>query len=233
MFRSRTRHLPAAIAVTAAAFCAAAAPAKAAPVCGAGMYAYAGFALDSGSRGVSATIDQAGPLDVRAGHVAGWIGVVEPHAAAAWLQVGLSALPGDRTSRIYYEVAFPGRAPAYHALPGVVGPGQPHRFGVLELDHRPGWWRVWVDGLPVTPPLHLRGSHNRWTADVTGESYTGTTSGRCNAYAYAFSRVSLFDYSHRERAGLSGPAQASATYTVVRRSPSSFIATSVGDATSA
>lgn len=172
---------------------------------------------------MSATIDQAGRLEVREGHVAGWIGVVDPTTAAAWLQVGLSAMPNDTTSGIYYEVAFPGHAPVYHLLRTNITVGESHRFAVLEVQRRPNWWRVWLDGRAVTPPLHLRGSHDRWSAQVLGESWAGATSGTCNAYAYAFGDVSLL------AAGGRVPALHDPNYAVHRRSQSSFVATSIGN----
>jgi hypothetical protein len=220
MFSSR--HLMMAAAAGAAAACAFSAPAQAGAICGNGTYAYAGFDGSSATRGLSATIAQVGPVQVRDGHVAGWIGVVEPDTSAAWLQVGLSALPGDGTSGIYYEVAFPGHAPSYHLLRRTVAVGERHRFAVLELRHRPNWWRVWVDSRPVTAPLHLRGSHDRWMPQVLGESWAGTASGICNTYAYAFSSVSLL-------ASTSGrvPTLADPNYEVVRRSGASFVATNV------
>jgi len=217
------RHIVLAAAVCAAAACAFSAPAHAAAICGDGTYAYAGFDGHSATRGVSATIAQAGPLQVRNGHVAGWIGVVEPNTDAAWLQVGLSALPGDTTSGIYYEVAFPGHAPAYHLLRSSVAPGERHRFAVLEMQRRPNWWRVWVDGKPATAPLYLRGSHNRWTVQVLGESWAGTASGICNSYAYGFSGVSLLTPGSGRL-----PALADPNYAVLHRSGASFVAESVG-----
>jgi hypothetical protein len=220
-------HIVMAAALCAAAACAFSAPAHAAAICGNGTYAYAGFDGRSATRGVSATIAQAGPLQVRDGHVAGWIGVVEPDTSASWLQVGLSALPGDTTSGIYYEVAFPGHAPSYHLLRSNVPPGERHRFAVLELQHRPNWWRVWVDGKPVTAPLHLRGSHDRWTVQVLGESWAGTASGICNSYAYAFSGVSLLASTSGRVLVLADP-----NYTIVRRPGASFVAASLGTSAS-
>src|SRR5438105_12295027 len=215
------RHSMVAAAVSAAAACAFSAPSNAAAICGNGTYAYAGFDGGTGTRGVSATITQAGPLEVRNGHVAGWVGVVDPRTDAAWLQVGLSALPNETTSEIYYEVAFPGHEAVYHQLRSGVGAGERHRFAVLELKSRPNWWRVWVDGKPATAPLHLRGSHGRWSAQVLGESWAGTASGACNTYRYAFDGVSLLAANGRM------PAQHDPNYTVVRRSPTSFVATSL------
>lgn len=216
-------HIVTAAALCAAAACAFSAPADAAAICGNGTYAYAGFDSRPPTRGVSATIAQAGPVQVHDGHVAGWIGVVEPDTNAAWLQVGLSALPGDATSGIYYEVAFPGHAPSYHLLRSNVAPGERHRFAVLEMQHRPNWWRVWVDGKPVTGPLHLRGSHDRWTVQVLGESWAGNVSGICNSYAYAFSGVSLLTSASGRVLAVADP-----NYVVLRRSGASFVAASVG-----
>jgi hypothetical protein len=217
-------RLSTATAVVAAAVLAGSASATPTSICGEGTYAYAGFDGYTAGRGVSATIAQAGPVQVRDGHVAGWIGVVEPNTSAAWLQVGLSALPGDATSGMYYEVAFPGHAPTYHLLRRNLAVGERHRFAVLELTYRPDWWRVWVDGRPVTAPLHLRGSHDRWIPQVLGESWAGTASGICNIYSYAFSGVSLLASTSGRRV----PALADANYAIVHRSGASFVAASIG-----
>jgi hypothetical protein len=216
---SPLRHIPVAVAAVAAAVCAATLPARAAAVCGEGIYSYAGLAQGTVASGVRATIGQAGPLDVHDGHVAGWIGVVDPRTGAAWLQAGLSAFPGDTTSTIYYEVAFPGKAPVYHELRTGIGAGEAHRFAVLELPTQPDWWQVWVDGRPTTPPLHLRGSHGRWIAQALGESWAGAADGACNGYAYGFSDVSLRLGSMRQ----------DPNYAVVRRSASGFVAASASE----
>ncbi len=160
---------------------------------------------------------------MRAGHVAGWVGIVEPSSANAWLQAGLSAMPGDRMSGLYYEVAFPGRAPVYHEIARNIGRGERHRLAVLEVRGRADWWRVWLDGEPATAPLRLRGSHDRWIAQVLGESWTGFPAGTCNAYAYAFSGVFFFGADGR-RLGVFGAVRDDPNYTVVRRSRWSFVA---------
>src|ERR1700756_1368118 len=117
------RAISMAAALFAAAACAfTALPARASSICGNGTYAYAGFDGRSPTDGVSATISQAAALDVRSGHVAGWVGVVDENTGSAWLQVGLSALPSATTSGIYYEVAAPGHAPVYHQLQASITP---------------------------------------------------------------------------------------------------------------
>jgi hypothetical protein len=220
------RHLPMAAALMAAAACAfTASPARAAAICGSGTYAYAGFDGRSPSTGVSATIAQAGPLQVSNGHVAGWIGVVDASTGSAWLQVGMSALPNATTSAIYYEVAVPGQAPVYHLVKASVTPGVAHRFAVLEQPWNPGTWVVWVDGAPVGGPISLPGSHGRWSAQALGESWAGTASGACNKYAYAFGNVSLLG-GPRQPAGVSVTAVQDPSYAIVRLSQTSFVATS-------
>ena len=218
-------HILVAAAAVLAAACAFSAPAEAlaAATCGEGMYAYAGVDSNAVTDGVSATIAQAGPLQVRNGHVAAWIGVVDPNSPSSWLQVGLSAMPNDAASGIYYEVAVPGHRPVYHRLRADPSARLSHRFTVVELIARPNWWMVRVDGKRSTVPIHLRGSHHRWTPQVLGESWAGAVSGVCNSYSYSFTGVSLLGSSGR----LS--AFADANYAVLRRSSSSFVATSVGN----
>ena len=80
--------------------------------CGAREYSYAGLQSDSKGHGVGATLVPLRTPAVSAGHVGAWIGVggvnLGPNGTAEWLQVGFSAFPSDRMSRIYYEVTVPG-----------------------------------------------------------------------------------------------------------------------------
>ena len=222
------RHIMVAAVATAAAACAfTASPARAAAVCGEGMYAYAGFAGQAAVAGVSATIEQDGPLEVHAGHVAGWIGIVDPRTSRAWLQVGLSALPGQASSAIYYEYAAPGRAPVYHQLSAGIATGEPHTFAVLAQPWARDTWTVWVDGRPVGRPLHLAGSERHWTAQVLGESWAGARSGACNAYSYGFANVKLVTAKGRP-VGLGSHPVADPNYVVADRTRTGFVASSFG-----
>ena len=221
-----TRYPAIAAALIAIAACAfSAAPASASSICGEGTYAYAGYMGGAASSGVSATIEQQGPIAVHAGHVAGWIGVDEPTTGDAWLQAGLSALPGQTQSGMYYEIAVPGQNPVYHQLAAQVSSG-PHTFAVLE--QRPNWWVVTVDGRPVMKPVYLRGSHGHWTAEVLGESWAGTVSGACNAYSYSFSGVKLHSAKPSAPAALPSSLHHDPAYTVTGRSRTGFVASSVG-----
>jgi hypothetical protein len=199
--------------------------------CGTGTYAYAGLGSRSATLGVSAAITATAPLHVRDGHVAGWIGVSSPDAGAdgsgGWLQVGLSAFPGDSTSRLYYEVTVPGEKPYYRELAAGIPFGETHRFSVSELQGLRGWWQATVDGVPAGMPVYLPGSDRRWRAQALGESWAGTTSGACNDYGYSFGSVAV----ESARTGQWSPALSvdvfhDPGYVLVRSSATSFVAAS-------
>jgi hypothetical protein len=207
-----------------------------AATCGVGTYSYAGIGSRTFVSGVSATITPTAASTVWGGHVAGWVGVggagMGPHGTDEWMQIGLSASPEDATSRIYYEVTRPGHKPVYHQLRRNVGVGERHRVAVIELALRPGWWRVWLDGSPVSKPVSLPGSHATWPAQMVGESWSGKTVGTCNTYSYAFGHVSLASATNRAW----GPIGRfdlfqDANYRLVRNSLSSFVAGSVAPVT--
>ena len=58
------------------------------------------------------------------------------------------------------------------------------------MAQRSGWWRVWVDGRPVTKPISLPGSHGVWEPTATAESWDGGVQ-VCNRFNYRFSDVSV------------------------------------------
>jgi hypothetical protein len=160
--------------------------------CSSAGYAYAGLMGAKGVEGVEATLEPTAEPDVRSGHVAAWVGVGGPDAgpggADEWLQVGLSSL-GDGSIHLYYEVVAPHVALHYVDL-GSSEVGRPVRVAVLELTARPDWWRVWVDGRPVSPPLQLSGSEHRLVPVATAESWrpAGATPS-CNTFTYRFRGV--------------------------------------------
>jgi len=84
---------------------------------------------------------------------------------------------------------LPGTETRYVELDPRVAPGSAHRFAVLEMAKRNGWWRVWLDGRAASPPIYLPGSDGTWFAQAIGENWNGGT-GTCNGYAYRFSNVS-------------------------------------------
>jgi hypothetical protein len=201
--------------------------------CGATDYSYAGFQADNTAHGVRATIMQLAAPTVTDGHVGGWIGVggvdAGPGGAAEWLQTGLASFAPESTIYLYYEVTVPGTAPVYHEIEADVSPGEKHDLAVLEMHGRNSWWRVWVDGKPVTKPIHLPGSHGEWYPQAVGENWNGNA-GSCNSYAYRFTNVRL---AHTNGGVWKSLRRRSlfedAGYQVVQTSriPSSFVATSL------
>jgi hypothetical protein len=201
--------------------------------CGVQPFSYAGLQADNTARGVSATLASTAAPSVMDGHVGGWIGLggttAGPDGAAEWIQAGLAAFPSDPASQMYYEVTVAGAQPEYVELDGDVAPGVSHHFAVLEIAHRKSWWRVWVDGQAVSPPIYLPGSDNAWYPQAVAENWNGDT-GACNSYSYRFSDVALA----RSNGGTWRPLQRSyvfqdAGYHVVpiSSSPRSFLAASL------
>src|SRR6266498_3167281 len=152
-------------------------------------FSYAGLQSNVKAHGVSATIAPAAAPSVSDGHVGGWISVggtdAGPGGVAEWIQVGLAAFTSDQASRMYYEFTAAGE-PHYVELAASVTRGEHHRFFVLETASRKAWWRVWVDGRPVSPPINLPGSHGASYPQAIAENWNGGT-GTCNDYAYSFS----------------------------------------------
>lgn len=164
-----------------------------AEACAGGPYLYAGLAGDRRVAGIGATITPApAGFDVRAGHVAGWVGVggpgQGPNGTDEWIQVGFSAFPDWLGNDLYYEVARPGAAPVYSRLRAALQPGQQVRVSVLEMSGRGNWWRVWVNGAAASAPIHLPQSDRRWRPVVTAESWDAGLD-VCNEFGYRFNGV--------------------------------------------
>jgi hypothetical protein len=179
--------------------------------CGAGSYTYAGIAGGSTVSGIGARITPAATgFDVVAGHVAGWVGVggpgEGPNGTDEWIQAGLSSFPQWLGNDVYYEIARPNAVPVYHRVRASVPSGIPLRVAVLEMFNRPGSWRVWVNGSPASPPIHLPASHARWRPIATAESWDGGTD-VCNAFLYQFDAVSITRTpgGHWSKLGSRGP----------------------------
>jgi hypothetical protein len=172
----------------------ASAKATAGPSCaGTSGYTYAGHQSDTRGHGVRAMIALTRAPSVAAGHVAGWVGVGGPGQGAnggdAWIQAGVASLPGMEPF-IYAEVTREGKDPEFILVEEGVAVGRSHRLAVLEVAGRPGWWKVWVDGHPVTEPVRLAGSSGRWAPIATAESWNGGEPS-CNSFAFRFERVSV------------------------------------------
>jgi hypothetical protein len=165
--------------------------------CAAHPYSYAGLAANRKAHGVAGTLAAVSAPDVADGHVGGWVGVggtaAGPGGGAEWLQTGFASF-GSNQVRMYYEVTVPGADPTYHELDPDVRPGVKHRFAVLETAGKDSWWRVWVDGKPVSPAIHLPGSHGAWYPQAVAENWNGST-GTCNGLAYRFENLALAETS--------------------------------------
>jgi hypothetical protein len=166
--------------------------------CGSGThgsagYAYAGVQSQRIGSGVRATITALRQPDVAAGHAAGWIGVggpgAGPNGETMWLQTGIAALP-NTPLMVYAEITRAGRDPVFVPLHEDVAVGESHRLAVLEMNGRPGVWRVWLDGRPVTEPIVLQGSHRQWAPLATAESWNGGVA-TCNSFRFRFERVGV------------------------------------------
>ena len=172
--------------------------AASASACGSGAngsagYAYAGFQATGVSSGVRATIAALRAPVVQAGHAAAWIGVggkqAGPNGETMWLQTGIVGLP-NTPQMIYAEITRVGRDPVFLPLVENVQVGEAHRLAVLEMNRRPGVWRVWVDGKPATDPVVLPGSHRIWKPIATAESWNGGVA-TCNEFGFRFERVGI------------------------------------------
>jgi hypothetical protein len=160
---------------------------------GSSGYGYAGFQANHLGHGVRAALTGLADNAVVDGHVAAWVGVggpgKGPNGSDEWLQVGLASFAGSPRN-LYYEVTRPGGSPVFHLVESNVPQGALRRVAVLEMSRRPGTWRVWVDGRPVSEPIVLPGSSRRWQPIATAEAWDGG-SGGCNAFAFRFERVEL------------------------------------------
>ena len=178
-----------------AALVGASATARAGSSCGgsAGGYSYAGHQSNVTGHGVRATIELTRSPGVAAGHVAGWVGVGGPGQGAnggdAWIQAGVASMPGMEPF-IYAEVTREGKDPEFTLIEEGVAVGRSHKFAVLEVAGRPGWWKIWIDGHAVTEPVQLHGSSGTWSPIATAESWSAGEA-RCNSFAFRFEHVSV------------------------------------------
>lgn len=191
-------------------------------------YTYAGRLSATRAHGVRATLTALSTPQVSAGHVAAWVGVggvgEGPNGTDAWIQIGLSAFPGSE-SRLYYEVARPGASPTYVELESTIRTGERFNVAVLEVAKRPGNWRVWLNGKPVSAPVELAGSSGRWRPIATAESWAGTGSA-CNRFNYRFEGVRVAAATGGSwRAFVGGHTFLDSGYRLVDRSRTTFVAT--------
>jgi len=163
---------------------------------------------------------------VQNGDVSGWIGVGRAHAPGkrGSIRVGLLASTNG-SSQLYYERLL--NTGAWQRFVGpTVAAGERHKVALLEMTHRRAYWRVWIDGQPLTGGIHLRlGGHGKY-ALATAESWDGGTP-VCNRLDYLFGPVTVRGarwHRLRSRQVVQDPG-----YAVVRRSIGSFSATNAAE----
>jgi len=196
--------------------------------CGSNGYTYSGVEARSLAFGVSVDVTAVADYAFPRGHVAAYVGVGGPGQGPGgtneWLQVGLSGFPGVVGSDVYYEVALPSRHVVYHQLAAGVPAGKTASVAVLELRHRPNWWRVWLNGRTVSRPILLPGSHHRWQPVASAEAWDGGTGGTCNGFLYDFRHVRIAHAPGGHWRLLSRGYLIRSAATRLRRARSSFLA---------
>ena len=156
-------------------------------------YAYAGAQDVTTRSGIRAKVTNVMSPRVAIGHVAGWLGVggpgLGPNGTDEWLQTGYVALENG-PQQIYYELTLPRTPTAYHTIKAAVTARETHLLTVLEMKAKPNLWRVWLDNAPVSPPIKLPGSHNRFVPQAIAETWNAGTR-QCNDYKYSFTHIQI------------------------------------------
>ncbi len=157
-------------------------------------YSYAGAVSPARGYGVSASLKSIARPTVAAGHVAAWVGVggagLGPGGSDEWLQAGIAEDAGG-SNVVYYEYKRPGDAIATYVQVGLAEPDHAYRIVVYERLVAPGSWRVMIDGVKVSDPVVLPGSHGAFAPVATAESWDGGVTGVCNGYAFDFSNLAV------------------------------------------
>ena len=173
--------------------------AQAGAACGAGKhgskgYGYAGHQSERTGHGIRATLTAVVKPSVVAGHAAGWVGVggrgEGPNGSDSWVQVGIALLPNTEPI-LYAEITRPSSdGPVFMPIETELPIGASRRVAILEINRRPGWWRVWVEGRAVTEPIHLPGSAGKWQPIATAETWNGGQA-VCNRFSFRFDGVGV------------------------------------------
>ena len=104
-----------------------------------------------------------------------------------WLQAGLAALPKTPADGLRGDHARGPRPRSSSRSLQNVPVGERHRLAVLEMNRRPGVWRVWLDGKPCTDPIVLAGLAPALEADRDGRVVERRRRRRATASASASS----------------------------------------------
>lgn len=157
-------------------------------------YSYAGVQSTARAYGVSATLTLSARSTVDRGHVAAWVGVggagMGPGGSDEWVQAGIAHDAGG-ADVLYYEFKRPGDAKATYVRLKSVDRGESHNIVVYERAGVRDSWRVLVDGVKVSDPISLPGSHGLFAPVATAENWDGGVAGSCNRYAFDFSSLAV------------------------------------------
>jgi hypothetical protein len=166
---------------------------QAAKTCWSG-YSYNGVQSPTRAYGISANLTLASRSVVDVGHVAAWVGVggagMGPGGTDEWIQAGIAHDAGGQDV-LYYEYKRPGDAKATYTALQVANPGQSHSFVVYERAAQRDSWSVIVDGVKISPPVSLPGSHGLFQPVATAENWDGGVAGACNQYGFAFANLAV------------------------------------------
>ena len=157
-------------------------------------YSYNGVQSPTRAYGVSANLTLSSRSVVGTGHAAAWVGVggagMGPGGSDEWIQAGIAHDAGGQDV-LYYEYKRPGDATATYISLRLANPGQSHSFLVYERAAQRNSWAVVVDGVKISPPVTLPGSHGLFQPVATAENWDGGVAGACNQYGYAFANLSI------------------------------------------
>jgi len=157
-------------------------------------YSYNGVQSPTRAYGISANLTLSSRSIVDVGHVAAWIGVggagMGPGGSDEWIQAGIAHDAGGQDV-LYYEYKRPGDAKATYISLQLANPGQSHSFVVYERAAQRDSWSVIVDGVKISPPVTLPGSHGLFQPVATAENWDGGVAGSCNQYGFGFSSLAV------------------------------------------
>jgi hypothetical protein len=162
-------------------------------------YSYGGVSFPNASHGIRAQITISSPPHVENGHLAAWIGIggegMGESGSDEWLQAGLASQKTETGGLIHYlyiETATGGAA-AKETFIQNAEIGKSYLISILEVKNRPGWWRVWLNGEPISEPYHLSFSQYLSPSpppQVFAESWIETPQA-CNHFNYKFTHIAM------------------------------------------
>lgn len=157
-------------------------------------YSYVGVQSGTAAFGASAVLSAPSLPTPSSGHVAAWIGFggagMGPGGSDEWVQAGIAADAGG-VAHLYYEFKRPGDREATYVQLEDVARAQTHSISVVERAAERDSWSVQIDGVRVSAPIVLPGSHGLFSPVATAENWDGGAARQCNNYSFAFSRLAL------------------------------------------